>query len=331
MMHSGGIILLYHRVTRLATDPQLLAVTPEHFAEQIELLKKIARPMALGEMVAKARRGEDLNGAVAVTFDDGYADNLLEAGPILRSAGLPATVFVASAGIDSLVEFFWDELDRILLQPGRLPDRIRLQFADSVYEGELGQTSDYSQAQGEQFRDWNVTLKENPSPRQRIYRELCGLIHQMNSEQRSSALRQIQAWAKVGEEGRGSHRKMTSGQVRELARSGLIEIGGHTVTHPLLSAEKREDQVPEIAGGKLAIEAVLGRSIGSFSYPFGGRRDYTPDSVGAVKSAGFGYACSNFTGVINAGVDLFQLPRMLVRNWNAAEFRRRLISWLTAA
>jgi peptidoglycan/xylan/chitin deacetylase (PgdA/CDA1 family) len=331
MMDTGGVVLLYHRVTRLGTDPQLLAVSPDHFAAQMDALKQISRPMALGEMLERARRGEDLRDAVAITFDDGYADNLLEAAPILHSSNIPATVFVASGGIDSTAEFFWDELDRIFLQPGRLPDRIKLQFADSVYEGELCPAGEYSQAQWEQFREWNVTLKENPAPRQRVYSELCGLTHQMSSEQRNGALRQIQAWAKVGEEGRRSHRMMNSEQLRELARSGLIEIGGHTVTHPLLARENRKDQLREIAVGKLKIEAVLGRRIRGFSYPFGGRRDYTGDSVAAVKSAGFDYACSNFAGVVNAGTDFFQLPRVLVRDWSAGEFQSRLGSWLTAA
>lgn len=325
MMQTGGIILLYHRVTRLGTDPQLLAVSPEHFAEHLELLKNIARPMALGEMVARARHGEDLNGAVAITFDDGYADNLREARPILKAADVPATVFVAAGGIDSDREFFWDELDRIFLQPGRLPETLRIELGGLVYETDLGAAASYSHEEWERYRHWNVTMEENPSARQRVYREVCGLIHRMTSAQREIALGQIQEWSGLGTAGRSTHGMMTAEELRELVKGGLIEVGGHTVSHPLLSVESVADQNREISEGKVAIEQILGDRIKSFSYPFGGRRDYTPDTMAAVKEAGFEYACSNFKGVVTAETDPFQLPRMIVRDWSAEELESAIV------
>src|SRR5258707_14171950 len=118
---TGPLILLYHRVNTLDTDPQLLAVSPEPFAAHLDVLQEIARPMPLRDLVAAARAGEDLRDAVAITFDDGYEDNLLTARPILQQQGVPATIFVATAGLTSRQEFFWDDLDRIFLQPNRLP------------------------------------------------------------------------------------------------------------------------------------------------------------------------------------------------------------------
>ena len=331
MTEAGGLILLYHRVTTLDTDPQLLAVTPEDFAEQMEVLRSVARPMALGEMVAAVRRGEDLRGAVAVTFDDGYADNLLEAKPILQSEGIPATVFVSTGGTDARREFFWDELERICLQPGRLPERLRLTVGDSVYEADLGNAAEYSLEEWGHTRGWNVTVLENPTARHRVYREVCGLIHRATNEQRRMALRRIQQWSGLGCEGRVSHRMMSGAQLRELADGDLIEVGGHTINHPLLAVEQIEDQKQEIAGGKAALEAVLGRAVWGFSYPFGGRRDYNPESVAAVREAGFEYACSNFNGWVDAQTDPFQLPRVLVRDWGSDEFQTRLAGWMHRA
>ncbi len=65
------IVLLYHRVTHLQTDPQLLAVTPEHFADQMRALRQVSQVAPLSQIVDET--------GVAVTFDDGYADNLHEA------------------------------------------------------------------------------------------------------------------------------------------------------------------------------------------------------------------------------------------------------------
>ena len=293
---NGPLILLYHRVTRLKTDPQLLAVTPENFEAQIDMLRRNAHPMPLADLVQALRAGEDVRDAVAITFDDGYADNLLEAKPILRRHNVPATVFVATAGIDSTAEFFWDELDRIFLQP--------LSDVES--------------------RQWNVTLEDDPTPRHRAYRELCTLLHNCTIAQRREALRQIQDRAGAGAEGRPSHRMMTAPQLRELVADGLIDVGAHTVHHPLLRVESIQTQSQEIIASKATLEQILGPSIRSFSYPFGGRRDYTPPTVAAVQQAGFDFACSNFNGRIDKNTDPFQLPRFIVRDWTAPEFAAQL-------
>ena len=310
---NGPIILLYHRVTTLDTDPQLLAVTPENFAAQMKLLKRIARPMPLADMVEATRAGEYLRYAVAITFDDGYADNLLQAKPILRRHNIPATVFVATAGTDSTAEFFWDELDRIFLQPGELPHRLDLRVGAMAYHADLAEHA-------ADFGHWNVTLKDDPTPRHRLYRELCALLHNATTQQRLEALRQIQEWAGAGVHGRESHRMMTAAQLSELADDSLIDVGAHTVNHALLCVESIENQREEITAGKATLEKILDRPVRSFSYPFGGRRDYTADTVAAVRHAGFDFACSNFNGSIDQNTDPFQLPRFIVRDWSAAEF-----------
>jgi len=120
-------------------------------------------------------------------------------------------------------------------------------------------------------------------------------------------------------------------ELEQLTQDDLIEIGAHTITHPLLSAETPEIQQREILGSKTKLESILNRPITTFSYPFGARRDYTPDTVAIVRDAGFQYACSNFPAPITTGVDPFQLPRVLVRNWPAQEFRSRLTQWLGQA
>src|SRR5690606_37807585 len=96
--HHGAVaVLLYHRVADAPRDPQQLAVAPERFAAHLEVLAATCTPVALGEAAARLRSPRGLPPrAVAVTFDDGYRDNLHTAKPLLERHGVPATVFVAS-------------------------------------------------------------------------------------------------------------------------------------------------------------------------------------------------------------------------------------------
>src|SRR5437588_8253343 len=102
----GALVLLYHRVTELSCDPQALAVSPRHFAEHLEILRRQATPLALSRLKhAAARRG--MRRPVVLTLDDGYADSLLEAHPVLSRHEIPATFFIVAGFIGAGREFFW--------------------------------------------------------------------------------------------------------------------------------------------------------------------------------------------------------------------------------
>ena len=105
---SGGIVLAYHRVTTVAHDPHRLAVTPAHFAEHLDVITSQGVPMTLEAMVAAAQQGALPRRAVAVTFDDGYADNLQCAAPLLARAKVPATVFISTSACENGHQFWWD-------------------------------------------------------------------------------------------------------------------------------------------------------------------------------------------------------------------------------
>ena len=121
-----AVVLVYHRVGERSLDPWRLTIDPEIFAGQMETLARDWSPISLAELVEGFGRRRLPERAVAVTFDDGYADNLEVAAPILLEHGIPTTLFVAAELIDAGGPPWWDELAAVLLEPARLPKTLTL-------------------------------------------------------------------------------------------------------------------------------------------------------------------------------------------------------------
>jgi peptidoglycan/xylan/chitin deacetylase (PgdA/CDA1 family) len=110
---TKAAILLYHRVATLPSDRWRMAVSPERFAAQLDVVAARYTPLPLGELVRRLGAGEVPPHAVALTFDDGYRDVLLAAKPALEARAIPATVFAVSGYIGSGRDFWWDVLERV--------------------------------------------------------------------------------------------------------------------------------------------------------------------------------------------------------------------------
>jgi peptidoglycan/xylan/chitin deacetylase (PgdA/CDA1 family) len=318
-----GVILMYHRVAQKNLDPWSLCVTPDHFAKHMEALQKHANPMSLRELVQAHHEGRIPDRAVVVTFDDGYADNLHRAKPILERFSTPATVFVISGCIGKNQEFWWDELEQILLRPYRLPETLNLGINGNRHEWTLGTAVDYTAE--DHRRDANRTVWEaEPGSRLFFYYSVWQKLQPLTDEQRRHALDEIIAWAEVKPAARTTQRPVTFEEAIRLEEGALLEVGAHTVTHPFLSAHPLSLQRDEIRQSKADLEDVLGHTVTSFSYPHG---NYTAETVSLVREAGFSCACNTVSGNIWRNADLFQLPRFEVRNWGGEEFERGLSKW----
>lgn len=322
-----ALLLLYHRVAELPSDPQLLAVTPHNFAAQLEVLRRRSRPMSLHGLREALRAGAVPDRAVVITFDDGYADNLHNAKSLLQEQDIPATVFVTASYVGSAREFWWDELERLLLLPGTLPPTLHLTPDGRSYEWGLGEAARYAEEAYGRHRPWHVLLEEDPSPRHQIYRSLFRLLRCLPEEARSNVLDDLRSWAGAQATGRPTHRALSREEVIGLDDGGLVEVGSHTVTHPVLAALPAPAQRAEIHRSKACLESILGHPVTSFAYPFGSLADYTGETVRIIRESGFGCACTTVPEVVRRGADPFQLPRMLARNWTGEEFAGRLEEW----
>jgi peptidoglycan/xylan/chitin deacetylase (PgdA/CDA1 family) len=315
---------MYHRVVELPSDPQLMCVSPRHFAEHMEVLRKYARPVPLQYLAQQLRNDLLPPRSVVVTLDDGYADNLFNARPVLEGCGVPASVFVTAGHLENRVEFWWDELDRLLLQPGTLPTDLHVTLRGRTHrwlmDGAANYTDDASQRDG----DWHIERSDDPSPRHYAYRSLYRLLHGASPRDRQLMLDQLRRQARATCTPRTSHRTLTTDELTQLSSSPLISIGSHTVTHPVLARLTPSEQRSEIQGSKDFLEAIVGKPIASFAYPHG---SWTAATVGIVRDAQFSCACSSQSDAVWANANRFQLPRIVVRDWDGDTFGRHLSSW----
>ncbi len=237
-MGPVGAILCYHRIDDDDNSAQpKLSVSCDNFRQHLQVLaaeryeivqvRDIADGLATGCLPHRF---------VAITFDDGYADNLLNAKPLLEEFGLCATVFVTS--------------------------------------GALGNPA--------LFKKWYA------EPRQDCPRPL------------------------------------THDELVLLADGGRVEIGGHTKTHPLLAHLSIAEQCSEITSCKADIESIIGRSIVSFAYPYGGHDHYTDETASAVRNAGFTSACVTHAGLVVPHIDPYRLRRHTILDCSGNEFASQL-------
>lgn len=324
-----GVILLYHRVAQAPTDPHSLCVTPEHFAQHLEILRRHGQPMRLQQLADALRNGEQPRRAVTVTFDDGYADNLYNAKPLLERYNIPATVFLTAGYIGSGREFWWDELDRLLLHPVTLPEALHLKVNGDTYHWKLGEAAHYTENRYQRHYGWScsVSEKNDPGPRQQCYRSLCRMLRTLPEGERQKVLDELLEWAGAEPKGRPTHRPLSPDEVLHLAEEGLIDVGAHTKTHPVLSTISAAAQQDEIQQSKTLLEEILGRPVTSFAYPHGSRSDYTRETVTIVREAGFTCACSVLFDAVWRSTDDYQLPRVKVGDWGGHTFAQ-VIQWL---
>jgi peptidoglycan/xylan/chitin deacetylase (PgdA/CDA1 family) len=314
---------MYHRVAAERLDPWRLCVSPRHFEEQLDALRRHARILPLLELQRRIVDGSAEPGSVAITFDDGYADNLLAAAPLLERHDAPATVFVATGYLGGAREFWWDELDRLLLEPGRLPRAVTLELPDGPHRLDLGSAA-RAGAEALARRVLHRARAAAPaSARQTAYRAAWERLLPLRDADQWRALDSLRAATGRPPGPRVARRQLTVHELLELARGGLVEIGAHTVTHPALSLFPAAEQREEILESVAALSALLGRSVRGFSYPHG---RYTDDTLRIVREAGLAYACT--ASPASQGPprepDPFTLPRLMVTDVDGDTLLRML-------
>lgn len=301
------MILMYHRVAEVAYDPWQLAVSPTHFADQLEALRGAREIVSMRTLVERLQAGRTRGTEVALTFDDGYRDNLTTAKPLLEQAGAPATVFLSSARLGAQDEFWWDELAHLCLGNPRAIE------AEVVIDGTLTPVR-WGAASNPGTRSWHW---EEPPPgeRERTYLALWRRLRPLGEEARTQAMAGLRA--QLGKAPSSSEAiPLRREEVANLIDSELITVGGHARSHLPLTCLDAAARHGEIAGCKSDLEALTGRPIEGFSYPYGDRDD---DCMARARQAGYAWAVSTHAAPVESrNADCFDLPRLAVSNCRGA-------------
>jgi peptidoglycan/xylan/chitin deacetylase (PgdA/CDA1 family) len=300
MLAPGGargslLVLIYHRVLP-APDP-MLSGEPDvaAFTSQMDVIRDTCHVLPLAEAVERLAAGSLPPRAACITFDDGYANNCTLAAPVLHARGMPATVFVASGFIGN----------------GRM-------FNDTVIESVRRATGVLD------LTDLGLGRHELVDMPARL-RAVDAILKSLKYLEQPARLAKAEAIAERAGQALPQDLMMSEDQIRQLGSFG-IDVGAHTVSHPILARLDAATAKREIEASKSALEAIVGARLRTFAYPNGRPgQDYEASHVEMVRAAGFSAAVSTAWGAAERGSDRYQIPRMLPWDRSALRFALRLM------
>jgi len=290
------LILFYHRVHPVVDPLRPSDVDAETFDWQMEVLARYFTPLALDHAVELLRQGKLPANAVCVTFDDGYADNVEVALPVLQRRAVPATFFLTTG-------FFghgcmWN--DRVI-ESLRKVDTQKLSLSN------LGLGKYEITSMGARLQMVNSVLRQlKYLPLEEREQQVQRLENELNIDASYSPM-------------------MSEEQVSVLVKSGM-SVGAHTVNHPILSKISVDEARQEIESGKQRLEMLTEKEVTLFAYPNGvPGKDYGAEHIGLVKAAGFDAAFSTNWAAAQYTDDFMQLPRIAPWDNTRLRFYLRLL------
>ena len=290
-------ILIYHRVLAHEDPLNTWDVTAGVFDAQMRVVAENFVPLPLSEAVDRLMTGELPPRAACVTFDDGYLDNVEVALPILERHGLSATFFVATGYLDG--GWMWNDkvIEALRSMPGPMLD----------------------------LQAWGLPIFElgsNQARRLAIQRILPALKY-LPGPEREARAEHLAAAARAPA---ANGPMMSDAHVRTLRAAGM-EIGAHSVTHPILTRVTAAQAKREIAESGQRLTEILREPVRLFAYPNGKPgEDYGPEHVRMARDAGYRAAVSTAWGVAATGSDVYQLPRFTPWDRTPMRFALRLLS-----
>jgi peptidoglycan/xylan/chitin deacetylase (PgdA/CDA1 family) len=320
-----ALVLMYHRIDEPDTDNWDLVVSPTHFEQHLQVLKKLGTVISAVELVEQLQKGTLLNNSIAITFDDGYLDNYTKASSLLIHFQLPATFFIVSGNVGLPQEFWWDELASILLLSECLPGSFLLELPDaSKLAADLKNEQRLTQELQQQHQLWRASDMAPPTQRAALFYQLWQHMLPLPALAQQLILQQLRTWAGLPNSTRPAYRSISMTQLHELSAHTLFTIGAHTVTHPALASHSASVQEYELATSRQLLREATGHPVDLLAYPYGSN---SSETAAIAAQLGFKAAFTTDARLITTATGAYKLGRFQVNNWDGNEFKRRLAAW----
>ncbi len=256
--------------------------TVDEFENRIKYLKKHYKFITLHQAVEYIKAEDIPLNCIVLTFDDGYKCNFTRIFPILLKYNIPATIFITTSSINNESVLWHDRLITAMEQT-KEQELVIPELKDKVYK------------------------IESLNKKKKAYEEICQLLKDKEDIKKKEILDEIIKNLKVDDKTFYECNPMLNwDEVKEMKDSGLIDIGSHTINHPILTRVSLEQAKREIMQSKNDIEQYIGKEVKYFSYPNG---DYNFKLKEVVKSAGYEAAFTVDSNLVNKKFNTYYLSR----------------------
>jgi len=278
-------IIYFHRVADDKSYPWLAldAFGLREFEDRIRHICSKYNLLTLEELADRILRKEPLpKNSMVVTFDDGYKDMYLNAYPILRKYGVPATVFLTTGHIGSGELFWWDKIGYVIYNT----------------------RSDTIEIDGISYPLRTIEDK------QKTVDALVAEANRISEEQKKELVNSLIAVGNVKVPDRlGDKLTLSWSEIQEMSNNA-IDFGAHTVTHPILTRVSLEQAKYEIVQSKAEIENRLNKPVSTFAYPRGKSGDFNGQIVTLLEQAGFKCAVTGIPGMVTQRTPSYGFDRI---------------------
>jgi peptidoglycan/xylan/chitin deacetylase (PgdA/CDA1 family) len=286
LQRKRPMVLMYHRVLN---DPLLPGISPDIFAQQLAYLKKNFRVVPVNQLISEINEGIQKPYSVALTFDDGHQDFYTNAWPLLKKYQLPASLYVTTGFVDSTC-WLWPDLLRYIL----------INTQKKTFE--IAGLGELTLRQSNLLNTWNRLG------------DYCLTLKTVDRDQFLQSLAQ-RFEVDIDIQPQTPFSAVTWDQLIEMQNEGL-DVGSHTVSHPILSDLDEEQLIKELEGSYQRIANELGNAPTGICYPNGMARD-TSALVEKHAAAFYRYGLVAYPCAISAN------NRMHLGRWSAANNMRR--------
>lgn len=286
MDRSGGahtlLVLGWHNVDGTWCFPAGPGKGRSGLERQLRILQRLCTIVPLGSALRDLTEGRPLPPrALAVTFDDGYRDNLTIAGPMLRRLGVPATCFLVPGILSGETDPWWE--------------RLAWGFARATAPGV----------------DWEGTRLDTADvpARRQAFDQVSGALKTRDRKERDAAVAELVELLEPGGASYDAREMFLDWDgARELG--GYMELGSHTMYHAILSQEDAAAQHDDLARSREELRRGTGAEIGVLAYPNGKQADYDDATLSAAAAAGYDHAITT-----ERGWNRPSTPRYEIRRW----------------